>query len=111
MSIVKISGQEKSSPLLIANALRNAQVSSGKGALLMTEKINTELDPLIEKLIIGIKLPDEVPLNWKDELPWKTDPMIIMVNEAQELLPLFEKRLPGFSAVFGPVVSVITDVD
>ena len=108
MSIVIISGAAKSGKTLIANALRNNQISNKKGALLIDETNDGGLKPLLEKILIAIQLPAEIPADWASKLPWKHDPMIIVVAEKQKMLLEFERMLPGFNEYFGPVYEIKT---
>jgi hypothetical protein len=110
MSIVIIKGQAKSGKTLIANALRNNQISSKKGALLIDETNDGEAKPLLEKILIGVPLPAEIPADWATKLPWKPDAMIIVVAEKQKMLDQFEAVLPGFKEKFGPVYTVKTGI-
>ena len=110
MSIVIISGAAKSGKTLIANALRNNQISSKKGAMLIDETNDGEMKPLLEKILIGIQLPAEIPDDWQTKLPWKPDPMIVVVAEKQKMLAEFEAILPGFKKQFGPVYTIKTGI-
>jgi hypothetical protein len=109
MSITIIQGQSKTGKSLIATALRNNQISNKNGALLVDESSGGELDILLEKLLVGINLP-AVVTNLA-ELPWKPEPMVILVGDKAALLADFEARLPGFAAFFGPVYTITTSVD
>lgn len=105
MSICIIKGTEKSGKTLIANALRNNQISNKQGALLIDEDQNGDTDILIEKIIIGEKFDSN---RWK-ELPWKPNSMVILVGEKESMLAEFEEMMPGFAEFFGPVYTVTTD--
>jgi hypothetical protein len=108
MAITIIQGPSQSGKSLIANALRNNQINNNHGALLIDEHSDGELDILIEKLLIGVNLPAVV--DKISDLPWKQNPIVILVGEKQSLLAAFEKRLPGFTDFFGPVYRVNTSV-
>jgi hypothetical protein len=109
MSITIIQGQSKTGKSLIANALRNNQISNKNGALLVDDTSDGELDVLLEKLLVGVNLPAVV--DNLAELPWKPEPMVILVGDKASLLDAFEARLPGFTAFFGPVYTINTSVD
>jgi hypothetical protein len=53
MTILVITGPSQSGKTLIANALRNDQISKGKGALLVDEETQGDVEPLLEKIIKG----------------------------------------------------------
>lgn len=105
MSIVIIKGPSKTGKSLIANALRNNQISNRKGALLVDEDQNGDMNILLEKIIVGANFNVE---KWK-ELPWKNEPMIILVGAKHEYLPTLETLMPGFTEFFGPVFTIDTD--
>ena len=109
MSINIITGPSKSGKTLIANALRNNQISNKKGALLIDENNDGEPKILLEKLLVGAPFPEVVPNNWGADLPWKNDPMIILIGDQEEMLAIFEKMLPGFVDHFGPVYKITTE--
>jgi len=109
MSIAIITGPAESGKTLIANALRNNQLSFKKGALLVDETTDGEIRHLIEKILVGVPLPQIIPADWATALPWKDDPMIILVgDQAGDTLAAFEGVLPGFSKKFGPIYTVQT---
>lgn len=106
MSIVVITGPARSGKSLIANALRNNQGLQKYGTLLIDEGNSGDPKALLEKLLVGVELPDGVVD--PGSLPWKPHSMIITVGEQSHLLAEFEKMLPGFMKFFGPVYSVST---
>lgn len=108
MSITLIQGPSKTGKSLIANALRNNQISNKNGALLVDDTSGGELDVLLEKLLVGVNLPAVV--DRLHDLPWKPNPMVILVGDKASLLADFEARLPGFAAFFGPVYTITTEV-
>jgi hypothetical protein len=104
-----IQGAPKSGKSFFANTLRNQAVSQKRGALLIDdfdphkdEKKQAQAKHLVEKLLIGTPLPGNVEdLN---ALPWKKDPVIILVGErGLKKLAEIEALVPGFKAKFGPV--------
>lgn len=110
MSIVIINGGAKSGKTLIANALRNSHIIKGKGVLLIDEANDGEVKPLLEKILVGIQLPADIPEDWAEVLPWKPDAMIIVVAAKQNMLAVFEEMLPGFRKAFGPVYTIDTGI-
>ena len=110
MSVVIITGPPKSGKSLIANALRNNQISNKHGALLIDEANDGAPDILLEKILIGEKLPQPAPKNWAESLPWKLNAMVILVGDQAKMLDVFEGMLPGFAEHFGPVYTVSTGV-
>jgi hypothetical protein len=110
MPIIKITGGAKSGKTFIANALRNSAIANGRGALIVDEQTDGEFNALVEKILAGVGLPDPVPLNWADTLPFKKEPVIIFVGSAVERLAEFEEKLPGFTEKFSPVFGVATEL-
>lgn len=110
MSIVLIKGASQTGKSLIANALRNHQISNQSGALLIDESNDGNLRILVEKLIIAEPLPDVVPSNWADTIPFKKNPMIILVGNKDSFLQDAESLLPGFIDKFGPIYTVDTGI-
>lgn len=106
MSIVIITGKSKSGKSLVANALRNNQVSNKQGALLIDENNDGANNHLLEKIIVGVPLPEVIPANWADTIPFKPKSMIILVGDKQSKLQDFEKILPGFCEKFGPIYTL-----
>lgn len=106
MAIVKITGASGTGKSFVAAALRNNQISNGHGALLIDEQNEGELDIMLEKIIVGVNLPKEIPKNWAEIIPWKPNSSIILVGEKVSLLGDIEKRLPGFTDVFSPVYEI-----
>jgi hypothetical protein len=116
MAITIIKGPKGSGKTELANALRNSQITQSnpsegvyKGALLIDDDNDGETKPLIEKLLKGVELPDEPPADLS-KLPWKDDPLIIIVGDEKGVLKRLEKALPGFTQFFGPVRTLTTDV-
>ena len=112
MSIVKITGPAKSGKTLLANALRNNQVSQKRGALLIDEQTEGELVHMVEKIIAGAVL---VPGTPADKIPWKPESAVILVGDRASMLSSIlydiEKMVPGFTATHGPVYTVQTGVE
>jgi hypothetical protein len=111
MSITLIKGASQTGKSLIANALRNNQISFKKGALLVDEACDGEPKILLEKILVGVQLPQPAPEDWATSLPWKPNPMIILVGDKDALLETFEEMLPGFTEAFGPVYTIDTGVE
>lgn len=109
MAITIINGPAQSGKSRLANALRNSQITQGKGALLVDDSCDGEVKPLIEKLLVGVELPAEPPADLST-LPWKEDCLVILVGWKASMLKSFEKALPGFREFFGPVTTLTTDV-
>jgi GTPase SAR1 family protein len=116
MPITIIKGPKGSGKTQLANALRNSQITQSqpaegiyKGALLIDDDNDGETKPLIEKLLNGVELPDEPPADLS-KLPWKDDPLIIIVGDEKPVLKRLEKALPGFADFFGPIRTLTTDV-
>lgn len=110
MPITIITGPAKSGKSRLANALRNSQITNGKGALLVDDTNDGEIKPLLEKLLVGVELPKKPPADLAT-LPWKDDPLVIVVGAKASILDEFEARLPGFKKFFGPVTTIITGLD
>lgn len=122
MTIVIITGPSKSGKSLIANALRNSQVSNkpgeyNRGVLLVDENtaLASEKNPkgaepkvLLEKLLSGANYAPLAEGQKVKDLPWKPDPLVIVVGKMAGILDEFEKLLPGFREHFGPVHEVAT---
>lgn len=107
MSIVIIKGKPETGKTLIANALRNNQISNKHGALLIDEGSEGDTDILLEKIIVGVNVPVEAPKDLKD-IPWKPNAMVILIGEKVEMLDVFEARLPGFKKHFAPIYTIDT---
>jgi hypothetical protein len=107
MPITVINGPAKSGKSRLANALRNSQITNGKGALLVDDTNDGEIKPLLEKLLVGIELPRKPPADLST-LPWKDDPLVIVVGAKAGILDDFEAALPGFKKFFGPVTTLTT---
>ena len=115
------SGQDK-----LAAALRNDAVLNRKGALILdaNAKEASEVKPLVQKLLVGAELPDDVAgykrvgqdaegkdvvLTGIDALPWKDDCLVIIVGDAgTEVLEAVEAACPGFKAKFGTTSATVT---
>jgi hypothetical protein len=127
MPIMHITGPKKSGKSLLANSMRNTQITNGLGALLVDEDQEGEPRYLLEKIVAGVSLGKEagfgpaVPRPAAD-VPWKgwtapiltedgisetefirQDPLIIFVGDKISLLDEFELITPGFLELFGPV--------
>ena len=106
MIVIKLNGPPEEMNL-IGMALRNSQVATGRGALLIRE--GHEDDPvegLIEKLLLGQSLSG-VYIDADDpELNWKRDPMIILCGTAAQAYEDMEQRLPGIKRMVGDVYNV-----
>jgi len=107
MSIVIIKGAPKTGKSLIANALRNDHIAKGCGTLLIDEQNDAGMDVLVEKLLVGDKMPKEAPKDLSS-LPWKKTPMVIVVGDKTAVLDAIEAALPGFKALMGPVYYIET---
>jgi hypothetical protein len=105
MSIIIINGPAKSGKTLIANALRNAQISAKNGALLVDETQAGDPVHLIEKLLAGTTLTPGTPAG---KLAFKPNPMVILVGKQAAMLEVFEKLVPGFTKAVGPTYSLTT---
>jgi len=100
--ILIIEGTDQSAKALLGNNLRNTQISSGKGALLVLAEQDGAPEHQLEKIIKGACLVPGTPAN---EIPWKEDPAIIMVSEKADVLYDFESLVPGFIDRFGPITT------
>jgi len=100
MAILIIDGPPKSGKSLIANGLRNTAISAGKGALLIDDHADGDAIHHLEKIIKADKFVSGTPA---EEVNWKPDPQIILVNSGAERLKDFDAICPGFTAKFGPV--------
>lgn len=107
MSIFIIQGPPKSGKSTIANALRNSQITAGCGALLIDEDQDGDARPLIEKLISGAMVPDEPPTDLKT-IPWKKNPMVIVIGKKEATLKELDAVLPGFINFMGPIRRITT---
>lgn len=125
MSIVLIKGPPKSGKSHTANALRNMQISNRRGALMIDEANEADLTGLLEKLLIGVTLPNalatavgklaegetpEAAIKRTDlkTLPWKPQSMVILVGAKESVLAQIEEKLPGFTAAMGPIFTITT---
>jgi hypothetical protein len=108
MAITIIKGPPRSGKSELAAALRNSAITNGRGALLIDDTNDGEVKPLLEKLLVGVELPETPPKDLS-ELPWKDDPLVILVGDKQGMLKTLEKALPGFREFFGPIRTLTTD--
>lgn len=108
--IIKIKGPNQSGKSFIASALRNNAIANGCGALIIdTPQISENVGALLEKLLVGAKLPENV--DGIDGLPWKKDPVVILVGDvADDALSILERSAPGFTGKFGPIFEVTTNL-
>lgn len=104
MSIVLITGPAGSGKSLIANAMRNNQIAHGNAALLVDEGQDGDPIPLLEKIIDGQPLTAKTPFA---NIPWKRDPMVILVGDKAEMLDVFEDLVPGFTAGMGETFTIL----
>lgn len=108
--ITVIDGPAKSGKTVLANLLRNAQITAGSGALIL-DNTHVEHDPkaLIEKLIDGDPLPEKV--DDLSKIKWKKNPVVLVVGkDGLTKLEEIEKRLPGFKKYMGPIQTLSTGV-
>lgn len=98
MTIYHVEGKDADG---VANTLRNAQISAGKGALLVTAK--GEPEHQIEKIIVGEPLVAGTPAA---EISWKPGSVVICPGKLVDKLAAFEKLVPGFKKHFGPVTKI-----
>jgi hypothetical protein len=110
MPIYIIEGPSKSGKSTIANAMRNTRIGQGCGCLLVDEAQDGSPKVLIEKILVGIEVPKAAPADIT-ALPWKKDPTVIMVGDKQAMLAEFEKMLPGFIDLMGPVYRVTIEAE
>jgi len=97
--IIVIKGPAKSGKSMVANALRDSQISRRKGCLLLDEQTEGDLVPLLEKIIIDVPFQQGMK-----NIPWKADSMVVAVNDKASLIDEFEAMVPGFKEQLGPVV-------
>ena len=123
--IYHITGPKKSGKSHMGNALRNTHIGKSTpvgadpanpdgviyGALLVDDTQDGESRYLLEKLVDGESfgpnpgMEPTVPKPAKD-VKWKKEPMLIFVGDKIEVLKDFEKLAPGFTKMFGPVVTL-----
>jgi len=113
MSITIIKGPSKSGKSLLAKSLRNNAVNEKRGTLLVDVEM-ADTFAMLEKILIGVSLPRPAegkesldPAVWQ-KLPWKKDPLIVVVGDKVAALEKFEKLLPGFAKFFGPTYVIET---
>lgn len=100
MPIIHIKGPKKSGKSLLANSLRNSSIGQGKGALLVDDTQDGDPRHLLEKIIVAVPLTEPTSA---DKIPWKPDPVIVLVGDKISVLEDFEALAPGFLKKFGPV--------
>lgn len=105
MTILVISGPPKSGKTMVAVALRNNQITLGKGALLIDESQDGELQHLLEKIIAGDAL---APGTAADQINWKPEPLVILVGARESMLTEIEQMVPGFAAKHAPTLRLTT---
>jgi hypothetical protein len=105
--ITVIEGPPESGKSLLANSLRNAAISSGRGALLIDDHADGEARHHLEKIIAGDVF---VPGTPAEAVRWKNDPQVVLVNSGEQRLAEFESICPGFTKRFGPVSRIQTNV-
>lgn len=105
MTILVIAGPPKSGKSMIAAALRNNQITLGKGALLIDEQQEGELQHQLEKIIIAEPLKPGTPAA---DVPWKPDPLVILVGAKANTLEQIEALAPGFTEALGPTLRLTT---
>lgn len=98
--ITVIEGPPQSGKSVLANSLRNAAISSGRGALLIDDHADGEARHHLEKIIAGDVFVTGTPAG---EVRWKNSPHVILVNSGEQRLAEFESICPGFTEKFGPV--------
>lgn len=90
----------------IANALRNSQISSGKGATIIPAASAKDLrQAQLEKAIVG-------PLveGGASKQKWKPEAMVIIVGgEPDDVLKSLETIAPGVTKVLGPFHQITVD--
>lgn len=104
--IIRIDGPAKSGKTWLAQALRSAQISHKRGALILDEDTPGEPEPLVEKIVKGMTLPRKGDIDLS-KVPWKDEPSIIVIGDggAQRLAKI-EERFPGFTLRFGPLTQI-----
>lgn len=116
-----IEGPANSGKTALANSLRSAAISAGKGAL-MIDDYDPHSDPakqahplhLAEKIVAGAPLHVRTPKGpalrpglTVDNIPWKSSPVIVVVGaHGEKKLEEIEAVLPGFVDRFGPVKKI-----
>jgi hypothetical protein len=125
MAIFVIEGSDKAAGRTLAATMRNTQIGNGRGCLILDDlAAEADVEVLVEKLIVGDKVPvdvvkhatveivDDAPVVKRgiDAIKWKNDPFVIVVGEVgKTLIKKIEERVPGFIAKFSPVSGVSTD--
>lgn len=102
MNIVKLTGGTSWQQRAAAQYLRSKQVDAGKGCTIILQDEQHPLVGQLEKIVSGMPLHAGMKL---EEIPWKPDPLIILVGEGNWLARV-ERHLPGFTEKFGPVVEL-----
>lgn len=115
--IYVIEGPAKSGKTTMAVALRSFAISNGRGALVIDEGTEGATAHQVEKLIdgdpkrAGGKVTTLTTTNGDllkesfaaDEINWKADPIVILVNAGKDRLAEIEALVPGFTKKIGPV--------
>jgi hypothetical protein len=101
--ITIIKGPPNSGKSLLANALRNTAIGGGRGVLLIDDHAEGEAERHLERIIAGDPFMPGTPI---EDIRWKSDPQIILVNSGAGRLAEFEALVPGFTAKFGPVSTI-----
>lgn len=89
-----------------ASTIRNMAVMGKRGCVIVRND-GSDAYSLLEKIINGVRISpkpyEEARPIPASEIPWKSDPVIIFINDASRLRE-FESIVPGFTAAFGPPV-------
>ena len=101
--IVIIDGKDSALIAHIGGALRNSQIVSGKGALLVLDDQDGSPEHLLEKIIAGDQF---VPGLAVEEINWKPECAVIVSKGRASILGIFEDMVPGFGEAFGPVTEI-----
>jgi hypothetical protein len=104
MAIMVISGKP-ADVRQMAGMMRDAQISQGKGALLLLKPgtargqehaLEHQLEKIIDtqRFVKGMKA---------DDVPWKPDTMIIVPKTEEDVLSKIDEICPAFTRHFGPI--------
>jgi hypothetical protein len=120
MIVIVRGPRDKAQPHL--EAIRSVQIGKGCGCLLLNEPDGDDhkVEHQIEKLLVGEKLIKGERLlvgeshrtdTWEapkdlSKLKWKKDPMVLLYGHDEKVLDQFEKLLPGFKKLLGPVSEI-----
>ena len=100
ITILKHSKKNAAVARVHADAVRNSQISQGKGALLLSaDTADAEPRHVLEKIIDNAD-PFQPGTPAKD-VNWKKDAVIVAVDGAEKQLAGLEKICPGFLKQFG----------